>query len=204
MVLDQDEGVLKPTSAIRRWRSGTVVALSVLVMTRAMAQEIAIPVGSQVQLLIKALPFDRNFKSRVGSELVIGVVYQETNQASLSVMQDFIAEIDKLEPDSDGFRIRCIPLAIRKGRLDAIVGGKNVHALYVTPISGSLMNEVQSISRSRHLLTVTGVPQFVENGVAIGLGARGGRHTLLINLESAVAEGADFSSQLLNLARVIR
>ena len=43
----------------------------------------------------------------------------------------------------------------------------------------------------------------MENGLAVGVGLRGKKPEILINLEAARAEGADFNAQLLRLARIV-
>ena len=47
------------------------------------------------------------------------------------------------------------------------------------------------------------MPEYVEEGIAVGIGLRNMRPLILINLEAARAEGAAFSSQLLSLARIV-
>jgi hypothetical protein len=47
------------------------------------------------------------------------------------------------------------------------------------------------------------VPDYVGAGCAVGIGTEGEKPLIIINLPAAKAEGADFSSQLLQLAKVI-
>jgi hypothetical protein len=53
------------------------------------------------------------------------------------------------------------------------------------------------------MLTLTGVAEYVRAGIAVGIGVRDDRPEILVNLAAARAAGADFSAQLLLLARVI-
>ena len=48
-----------------------------------------------------------------------------------------------------------------------------------------------------------GVPVFVEDGLAVGIAMKGNRPLVVINLTASKAEGADFSSQLLHIAKII-
>ena len=50
---------------------------------------------------------------------------------------------------------------------------------------------------------MTGVPEYVDQGVAVGVGIRKDRPLIIVNLEQARAEGSVFSSQLLALARIV-
>ena len=55
----------------------------------------------------------------------------------------------------------------------------------------------------RRFRTITGVPEYVDQGLAVGIGIRRDRPLIIVNLEQARAEGAAFSSQLLALARIV-
>jgi hypothetical protein len=65
------------------------------------------------------------------------------------------------------------------------------------------IEEIVAISRAHRITTLTGVPGFVEKGIALGLALRAERPLILVHLVAARAEGADLDSQLLKLARVL-
>jgi hypothetical protein len=65
------------------------------------------------------------------------------------------------------------------------------------------IEDIVAISRARKITTITGVPEFVKKGIALGLTLRAERPLVLVHLPAARAEGADFNSQLLKLARVL-
>ena len=65
------------------------------------------------------------------------------------------------------------------------------------------MSEIGRIGRFRRFRTITGVPEYVDQGLAVGIGIRRDRPLIIVNLEQARAEGAAFSSQLLALARIV-
>ncbi len=54
------------------------------------------------------------------------------------------------------------------------------------------------------ILTLTGVPEYVEKGLSIGVWIKGERPALLINLAASKAEGADLDSQFFNLVTIVR
>lgn len=53
------------------------------------------------------------------------------------------------------------------------------------------------------LATVTGVPVYCDAGVALGIGRRAGRASIIVNRGASEREGARFSARLLRLARVL-
>jgi hypothetical protein len=57
--------------------------------------------------------------------------------------------------------------------------------------------------RLRRIRTVTAVNEYVIAGAAVGLDLRGDHAEIVVNLPAARAEGSDFSSQLLRLARIV-
>jgi hypothetical protein len=50
---------------------------------------------------------------------------------------------------------------------------------------------------------VTGVPEYVERGLAIGVGVKGERPEIVINLDASRAEGAELNAQVLRIARIV-
>lgn len=52
-------------------------------------------------------------------------------------------------------------------------------------------------------MTFTGVPKYVEQGIAVGIGIQDRKPKIHINLSASKAEGAEFSSQLLKLAEIV-
>ena len=66
------------------------------------------------------------------------------------------------------------------------------------------MEKITNLSRDKKILTLTGVPDYVDSGLTVGIGTKGRKPRIIINLLAAKAEGADFSSGLLNLAKVVK
>jgi hypothetical protein len=53
-------------------------------------------------------------------------------------------------------------------------------------------------------VTLTGMPEYVEAGVAIGIGERGGRPLIRVNLDASRAQGASLAAELLAISDVVR
>jgi hypothetical protein len=61
------------------------------------------------------------------------------------------------------------------------------------------------MSQTYAITSLTGVPEFVDRGVAIGIGVKPDkRPDILINLLSSRKEGSDFDASLLRIARVVK
>ena len=59
------------------------------------------------------------------------------------------------------------------------------------------------VSQDLKLTTLTGVPDYVRRGVAVGIGVEQDKPQILINLGAARAEGSDFDASLLRIAIVV-
>jgi hypothetical protein len=181
----------------RRSRILMLVLLSAIFIAAAESASAVVPVEVQLALFTKIWRLDRNFDS--AGVVTVVIVYQAGYRDSRLVKDDFVATVERLK-----LPIRCIPLEagnaelLRKGLSeirDAVV--------YVTPLRAVDVAEIAQISRGRGLRTMTGVPEYVDEGIAVGIGERKNLPLIIINLQGARAEGSDFSSQLLGLARIV-
>jgi hypothetical protein len=169
------------------------------------AQEMPVPTPMQVSLFAKILTFDRNLKSRAGRELKIGVLYQKSVRVSLEVQEEFLrAMCGKEGTQIEPLAVSCVAIEwLGASALDAALVRDGIRVLYVAPLRAVAIEEIVAISRARKITTLTGVPEYVDKGVALGLALRAERPLILVHLAAARAEGADLNSQLLKLARVI-
>jgi hypothetical protein len=78
-----------------------------------------------------------------------------------------------------------------------------VDVIYVTPLRGVELALITTAARAGGLTTFTGVPPYVERGLALGVGIARERPQILVNLVAARAEGSDFTSQLLRVSKVV-
>lgn len=168
------------------------------------AQEMAVPVEVQIPLFLKILTFDRNLKKRVGDEIVIGIVYQRKFKRSRMVKDQVVDVIG----ESSLWKVADIPVRQVSIDLDTVdlgsaVSKNEIDILYITPMRALGMEKIADITRAKKIMTLTGVPDYVESRLAVGIGIKGRKPWIIINLSAARAEGADFSSQLLKLAKVI-
>jgi hypothetical protein len=164
-----------------------------------------VPTPTQASLFAKILTFDRNLRARAGKELKIGVLYQTKVRSSLEAQQEFLRAMC----GDPGRRIEALALSCvaiewtSPPEVEAALVREGIRVLYVAPLRAVAVEEIVAISRARKITTLTGVPEFVEKGIALSIALRAERPLILIHLAAARAEGADFNSQLLKLARVL-
>lgn len=190
-----------------RWRLPAAAGALALVLAAvaAHAQEMPVPAPMQASLFTKILTFDRNLKARAGRELRIGVLYQKKVRSSLEAQEEFLRAMCG-DPGRriDGLPLNCVAIEwTSASEVEATLLRKGIRVLYVAPLRAVAIEEIVAISRAHKITTLTGVPEFVEKGIALGLMLRAERPLILVHLAAARAEGADFNSQLLKLARVV-
>jgi len=163
-----------------------------------------VPVDVQFPLFLKILTFDRNLKSRAGNEIVIAIIYQTKFKSSINTKDEFMDVMKK----STIKKIQDIPLKlvsvdIEAGSLEDAIKKENADVLYITQLRAVDIINIVKLCRTKKLISITGVPDYVKAGVSVGIDIKEQQPQILINLPGAKAEGADFSSQLLNLAKII-
>ncbi|NIM18222.1 MAG: DUF4154 domain-containing protein [Candidatus Aminicenantes bacterium] len=169
-------------------------------------EEMETPVDIHIPLFLKILSFDRNLKERVGDEIVMGIVYQQRFRKSLNIknqVEDYLSRLSTHHIDDVPFRYISIPLG-SLSELKTTLEKSKVDIIYITPLRAVSLESLASISRSLGLTSLTGVPRYCESGISVSIGSKGGNPLIIINLSAAQSEGADFSSRLLKLAKVIK
>ena len=176
----------------------TVVALAVPWLAIAQPPpQVAVPIDVQVGLIVNIWKLDRNFDS--AKVVTLAVVYQESYSGSVNVKDDLLVTIERQK-----VRVVAVPYEIgRSNGLRETLMLIQADAIYVAPLRGIDIAAIAEICRERHLRSITGIAEYVEAGIAVGFGIRKNRPLIIVNLRQARAEGAAFSSQLLELARIV-
>jgi len=157
-----------------------------------------------VDFFTRILSFDLGLAGRSEDEVVIGIVYQERYRASFLVKDQLLAIGGGGELTAGGIPVRFVPLPVQGVRtLTRDMTRLGVNHLYVPPLRALDVGEIARTATAGGILTLTAVAEYMEEGVAVGLGTRVGRPEILINRETAEEAGARFSPELLNLARIV-
>ncbi|MCC7264361.1 MAG: YfiR family protein [Candidatus Latescibacteria bacterium] len=161
----------------------------------------AVPVEVQVPLFLKLLRFERQLQSRpAGDTLVIGIVFQQRFRASLEAKDAFAAAVQAAGAEGAW---RCVPLDLgRQNELSSALAASGARVLYLCPLRAVEVQEIAGVAHGRRMLTLTGVPEYLNAGVAVGIDSRGQKPLILVSLPAARAAGADFSSRVLSLTMV--
>jgi len=177
---------------------------SLVISSTARAQEMPLPVETQLNVLLKTLTFDRNLKERQGERLTIGIVYHGLFNKSLQAKDELI-EAFKTVRIEEIFEhtLHIVTVDLHLIGLEEAVASQDVDILYITPLDSSQIRKISKLSRSMGVITLSGVPQYSEQGIAVTVGKKGEAAQIIINLDAARAAGANFSSQLLKMAKIV-
>ncbi len=196
-----------------RWMLRSTIATLVLATSLgfgsvpASAQDVPVPESVQLSVIARTMLFDRNFASRVGEELVIGVLYQPEYRASRR-SKDAIVEASAAQDLSRllglPVRVVAVPAAGSGSRVVNALARADIDIAYVTPLRMFDLDILARVCRELRIVTASGVAEYMENGIVLGIGSRGGRPEIVVNMMLARDIGVDFDSQFLQLARVIR
>ena len=172
---------------------------------RAFAQDMPVPVGLQARIFIKVLLFDRTYERRAEDGIVVAVLYQEGFRRSFLAAEEFAeATADWGEQTSGTVTFRCVFIDVnRMGALSEALTSAGADILYVAPLRSYDIGRIARAARDLRLPAYTGVPEYLTAGLAVSLDLRDDKPRILINLKAAKEAGAEFGSQILNLARIV-
>ena len=174
----------------------------------ASAQDDPVPVSVQIQIMVKVLNFDRKLPERLGGRLTVGVLYQSRYRTSANVGEEVCGTVMGLPQSALGtlqsLQISCVVIDLDETPdIAAALKRERIQVLYVSPLRAYRLEDLVAVTRSAQVTTLTGVPRYVEGGLAIGVDMKGDRPEIVVNLAASRAEGADLNAQLLKLARVV-
>ena len=170
------------------------------------AEVMQVPMDLQVPLILKVLIYDRNFAERDQSAVNIAVVFTPSDPTSLQARDEVLRALERVSDKSVGGRpIRFSAIeSTRVADIEQAVLARKISVLYITPGNSANLEQLLRLSERNQVITVTGVPEYVNRGAAVGIGLRQDKPEILINLASARSAGGEFDASLLRIARVIR
>jgi hypothetical protein len=169
------------------------------------AEEMSLSVEDQVPLLLKVLTYDRNFETKAGKELAIGIVYDPSNSDSAKATTELGSALFQL----GGKTVKKLPIKYYtieytgNPDLERFAKQKGISVLYIAPGNARNLSNILQLSQELHLTTTTGVPDYVRRGAAVGLARAQDRPQILINLQTTRLEGTEFDAAFLRLATII-
>ncbi|MGV3710865.1 MAG: YfiR/HmsC family protein [Gemmatimonas sp.] len=173
-------------------------AISSIASREAFAQEMEIPVSLQIPLFLKVISFDRQ-RVQDDPTLVVGVAFQSGFRLS-SVTRD---DAERAFRGAGDRRVKVVPIDLDVTKLGEALAQHQVSVLYVAPLRAYNVRSIAEAASAAHATTITGVSQYVTQGLSVSARLQSERPKLLINLSAARKGGANFAAELLKLAEVV-
>jgi len=183
-------------------------ALAALLCAPAAGTEpMPFPADVQIALLLKILTYDRSFTAKAKSSVTIGVVYVAADPESVKAKDEILKTLQLVADRTiKNVPIRAVALEYRDpAGLGKIAQKAGINVFYIAPGNADSLRELLRVSHTQGITTATGVPEYVQRGVAIGIGIKADkRPDILINLPSSRQEGSEFDASLLRIATVVK
>lgn len=177
------------------------VLCSVLHVSAAQAGEPDVPPERAATILARALAYDRGLEARAGEAVSVGIVRRGGDPRCDAIAVGFRA-LEKSKMLGRPFRVLELPYADGSSLDGAAAAG--VDALYICPGLDAELPAITAASRKMRIVTLSVGAAYVAKGVSIGLVMDETKPKLLINAGASKSEGAQFASELLQLAKVIK
>ena len=153
-------------------------------------------------ILLRALAYDRGFDERVQGAVDVAILYREALPQSKQCMTDELAmQAELAQVKLKGHDIVLTAVELGGATLDA---AKDAELWFVCPgLDGDLLS-ITAEAEKRHRITAAQSRSYVQKGIVLGIEEGDSESTLYVNLPASKKVGAEFDSQLLGVATVIR
>lgn len=163
-----------------------------------------VPVETQIPLFLKVLTFDRRLYAGTRGDFVFAIAYQSGFRASAQAKDAAVRTIRSVLRSPGELQLVIVEIDLDKQSLADELSRHNVSAMYVAPLRGIEVKAISAAARSAQVTTVTGVPLYVPLGLAVSVRLRADRPKLVVGVDAARLEGADFTAGLLSLSEIWR
>jgi hypothetical protein len=182
--------------------------VAALVSVRAAGTEpMPFPPDVQITLLLKILTYDRSFTAKAHAGVTIGVVFVAADAESVRTKDEILKTLQLVSDRTiKNVPIRAVALEYRDPvSLEKAVRNGGINVFYIAPGNADSLQQLLRVSHIRGITTATGVPEYVQRGVAIGIGIKADKKPdILINLPNSRQEGSEFDASLLRIATVVK
>lgn len=182
-----------------------VFLLILLGCTNLLGQRVKVPVELQTKIIPKILSLNKSFDFNHDNKYINAIILYNSNQRnSKQVFDDFILKVngERIRIKNKEVKLHSYDIA-KHNNLREFLKSNNINVLYLTPLRGVDINEVVNICKEEKVLTITAVEEYFEKGVAVLINLEQQKLKIVINNKVAKESGAEFSSRLLKIARVV-
>lgn len=177
-----------------------------LLLAASVATTESMPVPGEVQipLLLKVLTYDRNFQLKAIRGLKVGIVYSSKDKESVKARDEIVKAFAAFSGTVKQTTMTTVPIDfVDAAAFEKAVKSTEVNVFYLCPGTAASIEAITKLSHVARITTITGVPSYVEKGIAIGIDVKTGKPQILINLPNSKSEGSQFDASLLRIAAIV-
>lgn len=171
----------------------------------AFAEEVAVPVARQAELLVRVAAYDRNMAARARGTVKILILNKPDDADSRTVAAAMDAALRRFDKVAGlPFEITTAPFA-GGAQLAATCKANHIAIVYVTSgFSNGAINDIAQALDGVDVLSAAALARHVDLGIVLGFDLVSGKPTLVINLTHAKKQNVDIEAEVLHLMRVVR
>jgi hypothetical protein len=176
---------------------------SLAVSRRARAEEVAVPVARQAELLVRVAAYDRNLPERAGGTVRILILTNPDDADSRGVAAQMDAALRHYD------KIAGLPYEIATapfpggGAVAAKCKAEHLSIVYMTQGLDAKVAELVGALGGVDVLSVAALARYVSGGVVLGFDLVSSKPTLVVNLPQSKRQNVSFSAEVLHLMKVI-
>jgi hypothetical protein len=168
----------------------------------ARAEDGALPVPLQAELLVKIAGYDRSFLQRAGERVRVGLLVKSDDGDSVRAAEQMQAALQRVATIAGLAHDEIVISYRHAAALPEICKSQRLAILFVTPGFRDDVAAIRSALEGVDVLTATGVPDYVKAGIVLGFEMANGRPRLLVHLGQAKRQNVLLRSDVLRLMTV--
>jgi hypothetical protein len=156
--------------------------------------------------LARALAYDNAMAARAGQRVVLAIVYRKGDANSEGAANDAVKAFRGLE----GIKIVGLPFHVIStayagpNGLEAVIDREGADAFLLCEGMSGEIPVIRQLGRRRKVITAGSTESEVRAGLSLAVVNDDNRLQVVLNLEESRKQGAEFASDLLRVARIIK
>ena len=181
-----------------------VAFVASLLLDSARAEDAVLPVGIQVELLVKVASYDRNFQQRAGDKARIFILSRPGNGASSRMAAQVEAALARAGEIGGLPHAETVMVYHGAGELAAACRAQHAAVIFFGAGFADELRAIRDALDGVDVLSVSAIPEYVEGGIVLGFDVASGRPQLLVNLGQAKKQKVALRSDVLKLMKVFQ
>jgi hypothetical protein len=169
----------------------------------AIADEVAVPVALQAELVAKVAAYDKNLPTRAGDRVHVLIVVNAKDDGSnrfAKSMESALGGVGKIA--GLPLDVSIAPFAGARALADSC-RAKKIAIVYVAPGLAEETGNIRTALDGVSVLSVAAVATEVSKGIVLGFDLVSGKPKIVVHLGQAKRQDVAFKAELLKLARVL-